>query len=58
MKNAISLLLMLSLFIAGCNSENAEEAVQGYVSETLNDFKDQLSKELKQMFFIAWQPRD
>jgi len=49
MKNAIPLLLMLSLFIAGCNSETAEEAVQGYVSETLNDFKDQLPKELKQV---------
>jgi hypothetical protein len=48
MKNAIPLLLVLSFFIAGCNSETAEEAVQGYVSETLNDFKDQLPKELRQ----------
>ena len=34
---------------AGCNSQTAEEAVQGYVSETLNDFRDQLPEELKQI---------
>ncbi len=36
------------LFItAGCNTQNAEEAVQGYISESLNDFKDGLPEELK-----------
>lgn len=30
-----------------CNSENAEKAVNGYISETLTDLKDQLPEELK-----------
>lgn len=30
-----------------CNRENAEKAVNGYISETLTDLKDQLPEELK-----------
>src|SRR5687768_5372486 len=47
MKNAIPFLIVVLFITVGCNSQNAEEAVQGYVSETLNDFRDQLPKELK-----------
>jgi acetamidase/formamidase len=49
MKNANSFLLLILFMTAGCNSQTAEEAVQGYVSKTLNDFRDQLPEELKQI---------
>ena len=49
MKNAFPFLLLVLFITAGCNSQNAEEAVQGYVTETLNDFRDQLPKELRKM---------
>lgn len=39
--------LLFVLVFAGCNRENAEKAVNGYISETLTDLKDQLPEELK-----------
>lgn len=38
---------VFALLLTGCNRENAEKAVNGYLSETLNDLKDQLPEELK-----------
>jgi len=49
MKKAIPFLIFVLFITAGCNSQNAEDAVQGYVSETLKDFKDELPQELKQL---------
>jgi uncharacterized protein YlxW (UPF0749 family) len=49
MKKAIPFLIFVLFITAGCNSENAEDAVQGYVSETLKDFKAGLPNELKQL---------
>jgi len=49
MKKAIPFLVLVLLITSGCNSENAEKAVQGYVSETINDFKDGLPTEVKQL---------
>lgn len=39
--------LGLLLFSAGCNSENAEKAIQGYLSESVENIKGQLPEELK-----------
>lgn len=49
MKNITPFLALILLFTASCNSENAEEAVQGYLSETLNDLKGQLPEELQML---------
>ncbi|MEJ5961633.1 hypothetical protein [Pedobacter immunditicola] len=49
MKKAIPFLIFVLFITAGCNSQNAEDAVNGYVSETLKDFKDGLPNELKQL---------
>src|SRR5690554_1134320 len=49
MKNAIPFLSLILLLASGCNTQNAEEAVEGYLSETLNDFKGQLPEELKML---------
>lgn len=49
MKYVIPFLVLVLLITSGCNSENAEKAVQGYVSETINDFKDGLPTEVKQL---------
>jgi len=35
------------LFSTACNRENAEEAVQGYLSKSLNNIREQLPEELK-----------
>ena len=47
MRKIITFFALVLLLGSGCNSQNAEDAVQGYVAETLNDFKDQLPEELK-----------
>ena len=49
MKNAILFLVLVLFITVGCNSQNTEEAVQGYVSETLNDFKDRLPADIRQL---------
>lgn len=49
MKNIIPLLALILLIATSCNSENAEKAVQGYLSETLNDLKGQLPEELQML---------
>jgi hypothetical protein len=48
MKNAILFLVLVLFITVGCNSQNTEEAVQG-VSETLNDFKDRLPADIRQL---------
>jgi len=48
-KNAIPFLVLVLLLTAGCNSQNAEDAAKGYLTETLNDFKEGLPNELKQL---------
>lgn len=48
MKRAIlSMAIVLMLIATSCNRENAEKAVNGYLSETINEFKEQLPEELK-----------
>ncbi len=49
MKNIIPFLALILVLTASCNSENAEKAVQGYLSETLNDLKGQLPEELQML---------
>jgi hypothetical protein len=49
MKNAIPFLVLVLFITVGCNSQNTEEAVQGYLSEKLNVIKDGLPKELKKL---------
>lgn len=46
-KSILYIALGLVLISTGCNREHAEEAVQGYLSKSLNDLKDQLPDEIK-----------
>lgn len=48
-KSNLLLGLLFVLFSTGCNSESAEKAVQGYLSESLEDLKGQLPEELKML---------
>lgn len=47
MRKILTFFALVPLLISGCNSQSAEEAVQGYVSEAVNEFKDKLPRELK-----------
>lgn len=47
MKKAIPFIVLVLLFTAGCSSQNAEDAAKGFLTETLNDFKNELPNELK-----------
>jgi len=40
---------VILLFTTACNRENAEEAVQGYLSKSLDNIKEQLPEELKML---------
>jgi hypothetical protein len=47
MKYPIPFLVLILLLSTACNRQNAEEAVQGYLTESLKDFKEQLPEEIK-----------